>query len=149
VVAARLGSRTGKTLTGVAAAGELVADKLPGVPSRLGPPGLVPRVALGATSAAATARRDGSDPAVAGLVGLAAAVAGAVLGSRWRAVAQRRLGTDLPGALIEDAATALLAYVGTRRPRTAPGDADGSPAEPSTDGRATVTGASPAERSGT
>jgi uncharacterized membrane protein len=117
-VASRLGGRTGTVLSGLAAAGELVADKLPATPSRLNPTGLAPRAALGATSAAALARRDGDDPVLAGLVGLAAATAAAVLGVRWRAAAQRRWGTDRPGALLEDAAAAILAYAGARRRST-------------------------------
>lgn len=115
-VASRLGSRTGGALTGLAAAGELVADKLPAVPSRLAPLGLAPRVALGATSAAAVARRDGHDPALPGLVGAASAVGAAVLGVRLRAAAERRFGSDKPGALAEDAVAALLGWLGARRP---------------------------------
>jgi uncharacterized membrane protein len=117
-VASRLGGRAGTVLSSLAAAGELVADKLPATPSRLASGGLVPRAALGATSAAALARRDGDDPAVAGVIGLAAATAAAVLGVRWRAAAHRRFGTDRPGALMEDGAAALLAYAGTRKRNT-------------------------------
>jgi uncharacterized membrane protein len=118
-VASQLGGRTASTLTALAAAGELVADKLPGVPSRLAPVGLVPRIALGATSATAVARRDGHDSALPGLVGAAAAAGTAVLGVRLRAAAQRRLGTDRPGALTEDALAALLGWLGARRPAAA------------------------------
>jgi uncharacterized membrane protein len=119
-VASRLGGRTGGALTGLAAAGELVADKLPGVPSRLGLPGLAPRVATGATSAAAVARRDGHDPALPGLVGAAAAVAAAVLGVRLRAAAARRFGSDRPGAVAEDVLAGLLGWLGARRPADSP-----------------------------
>jgi uncharacterized membrane protein len=108
-----LGART--ALSSLAAAGELVADQLPTTPSRLNPAGLVPRAALGATSAAALARRGGHDSALAGLVAVGAAIGAAVLGVRWRAAAQRRWGSDRPGALMEDAAAALLAYAGARR----------------------------------
>jgi uncharacterized membrane protein len=118
-VASRLGGRTGGTLSTLAAAGELVADKLPGVPSRLAPQGLVPRAALGATSAAAVAERDGHDPTLPGLVGAAAAVGTAVLGVRLRAAAQRRFGSDRPGAVAEDVLAALLGWLGARRPAAA------------------------------
>jgi uncharacterized membrane protein len=118
-IASRLGGRTGTALSSLAAVGELVADQLPTTPSRLNAAGLVPRAALGATSAAALARRDGRDSALAGLVGLGAAIGAAVLGVRWRAAAQRRWGSDRPGALLEDAAAALLAYSGARRTNAA------------------------------
>ncbi|HYH30389.1 MAG TPA: hypothetical protein VD903_08390 [Pseudonocardia sp.] len=118
-VASRLGGRAGSALAVVAAAGELVADKTPGVPSRIAPPGLVPRIALGATSASAVARRDGHDNALPGLIGAASAVGAAVLGVRLRAVAARRFGTDKPGALAEDALAALLGWLGARRPAAA------------------------------
>ncbi|MHA6618181.1 DUF4126 family protein [Pseudonocardia sp. DLS-67] len=115
-VASRLGGRTGSALSSVAAAAELVADKLPGVPSRLAPLGLIPRAALGATCAAAVAGRDGHDPTLPGLVGAAAAVGAAVLGVRLRAAARARFGTDRPGALAEDVLAALLGRLGARRP---------------------------------
>ena len=88
-VASGLGSTTGTTVSGVLALGELVADKLPFVPSRLGAPALGGRVLLGGTSAAAEARRDGHDPVLPALVGAAVAVGAAVLGSRLRGVAAR------------------------------------------------------------
>jgi uncharacterized membrane protein len=118
-VASRLGGRTGTTLSSLAAAGELVADKLPGVPSRLAPLGLVPRAAAGATSAAAVARRDGHDATLPGLVGAAAAIGTAVLGVRLRAAAKQRFGSDRPGAVAEDVLAALLGWLGARRPTPA------------------------------
>jgi len=119
-VASRLGGRTGTAATTVAAAAELVADKLPGTPSRLAPPALVSRLALSATSAAAMAHRDRADATLPTLVGLASAVATSVLGSRMRASAARRFGSDKPGAFAEDAAAVLLGWLGARR---APKDA--------------------------
>ncbi|WP_345378280.1 hypothetical protein [Pseudonocardia yuanmonensis] len=113
--AARIGSRPGTTVAGLLAAGEAVVDKLPMVPSRLGAPGLVPRLALGSTSAATMARRDGEDPALPALVGMAGAAGAAVLGVRARAAAARRLGSDRPGAVAEDVLAAALAWFGARR----------------------------------
>jgi uncharacterized membrane protein len=118
-VASRLGGRTGSALSSLAAAGELVADKLPGVPSRLAPLGLIPRAAAGATSAAAVARRDGHDPTLPGLIGAAGAIGTAVLGVRLRAAAQRRFGSDRPGAVAEDLLAAVLGFLGARRPAAA------------------------------
>lgn len=117
-VAGRLGGRAGTTLSGLLAAGEAAADKHPAVPSRLAAPGLAPRLALGATSAAAMARRDGEDPALPGLVGLAGAAGSAVLGARARAAAARRFGSDRPGAIAEDVLAAALAWFGARRRRS-------------------------------
>jgi uncharacterized membrane protein len=98
------------------ALGEVVVDKLPFAPPRTQPAGLAPRAAFGAAAAATAARRDSGTPAPAAVVGLLAAVAAAFLGVQWRAAAQRRLGSDLPGALAEDALAALLGRLGTRRP---------------------------------
>lgn len=117
VVASRLGSRTGTAVTALLAAGELVADKLPATPSRLSPPAVLPRAVLGAASAAAMAARDGHDAALPALVGLAGAAGASVVGMRLRATAARRFGSDLPGALVEDALTALLGWLGARRRR--------------------------------
>lgn len=113
--AGRLGGRTGTALSTLLAAGEAVADKLPSTPSRTEPPGLLPRAALGATSAAAVAGRDGDDATLAGVVGLLAALGAAALGTRARGAAARRFGSDLPGALTEDALAALLGWLGARR----------------------------------
>jgi uncharacterized membrane protein len=114
-VASRLGGRVGTVVSGLAAAGELVADKLPATPSRLAPQGLLPRAVLGATSAAAMARRDQYDTTLPALVGLASAGAAALLGVRLRAAAARRFGSDKPGAFAEDALATLLGWLGSRR----------------------------------
>ena len=114
-VAGRVGGRGAGVLAGVLAAGEAVADKLPSTPSRTAPPGLLPRAALGAGSAAAVARRDGDAATHAGVVGLGAALGAAVLGVRTRAAAARRFGSDLPGAVAEDVLAALLGWLGARR----------------------------------
>jgi uncharacterized membrane protein len=95
-------------LLAVAATGELVGDKLPKTPSRLEPGGIGARVVLGGTAAAALAYRGGGAPsrgelAQAIALGVGAAIAGTFGGARWRAIAAKRFGRDLPGALIEDA----------------------------------------------
>lgn len=113
--AGRIGGRGAGVLAGLLATGEAVADKLPSTPSRTAPPGLLPRAALGAGSAAAVARRDGDDATLAGVVGLGAALGASVLGVRARAEAARRFGSDLPGAVAEDALAALLGWLGARR----------------------------------
>jgi uncharacterized membrane protein len=49
------------------------------------------------------------------VVGLVAAVATAFLAVRARAAAAERFGSDRPGAVVEDALAALLAWLGARR----------------------------------
>jgi uncharacterized membrane protein len=115
VIASRAGSRPGHVATPLAAVAELTADKLPSTPSRLGARGLIPRIALAATAAAGMAIRDGERPEPAAAVAAVAALAGAALGVRFRALAARRLGSDLPGAFAEDALAGTLAWLGGRR----------------------------------
>jgi uncharacterized membrane protein len=118
-IASVLGSRPGTVASGVLAAGELVADKLPFVPSRLSPPALGPRALLGGSSAAAVAQRDGHDPVLPALVAAASALGAALLGVRLRAVAAERFGSDKPGAFLEDGLAAALGWLGARRPAAA------------------------------
>lgn len=115
-LASGFGSTPGTATSGVLALGELVADKLPFVPSRLSTPALTGRVVLGGTAAVAEARRDGYDPLVPAIVGAASAVGSAVLLSRLRGVAADRFGSDVPGAFLEDGIAALLGWLGARRP---------------------------------
>ena len=86
--------------------GELVTDKLPGVPSRLSAPQLVGRLVAGGTGAAALAGVDGRRGGavlVAGAVGVLAAFAGSVLGASWRQWAAGAKVPDVAAALGEDA----------------------------------------------
>ncbi|MBW8482253.1 hypothetical protein [Actinomadura parmotrematis] len=96
------------------ASAELGVDKQPGVPSRLAPQGLSPRLALAAVTGGAAARRDGVPGTAPALAAALAAAAAAVAGHRLRAVAAQRFGSDLPGALAEDAVAAALAWTGAR-----------------------------------
>ena len=79
-----------KGLVTLAAAQELVMDKLPQAPSRLGVMGLGARVAAGTT------------------------VTAAWLGATWRRLAARRFGTDYVGAGAEDLLATSLAWTATR-----------------------------------
>jgi uncharacterized membrane protein len=104
-------------LTGLAGAVELTGDKLPRAPSRLAPPGLSARLAGGVTAGVLVARRYGATGMavpLAGLLGLAGAVAGALVGMRWRSLAARRLGSDWPGAVAEDIAWLAVAGYAVR-----------------------------------
>ncbi|MDQ1740137.1 MAG: hypothetical protein QOE53_1789 [Pseudonocardiales bacterium] len=113
-----LGSRWTRRLTGTAAAGEFVGDKLPQTPSRLQPEGLAPRLVLGALTGAVLSHREGGNrnrALLAGALGLLGATAGSRMGVSWRQLASRRFGRDLPGALIEDAWCAAAARYASRR----------------------------------
>lgn len=109
-----IGNPWTKRVIALAAAGELVGDKLPATPSRLTPMAFMPRLAFGAASAAGLGRRLGEPTLVAAALGALGAATGSWLGARWRAVASTRLGSDLPGALIEDGATLGLAALAVR-----------------------------------
>jgi uncharacterized membrane protein len=108
-----------RPLTLLAMTGELIGDKLPKTPSRLSPPGLFARVGAGVLagfSLADRAHEPGPDTVRAAMVGAAAALGGSYAGYCWRTFAARRLFSgDLPGALIEDAASIALAYLATAR----------------------------------
>ena len=113
-----LGRPRVKGLVALAAAQELVMDKLPQTPSRLGPIGLGARVTTAAAVGTVAARREPepSGAAVAGAVAVAVVttVAAAWLGATWRRVAARRFGTDYAGAGAEDLLAVLLAWTATR-----------------------------------
>jgi uncharacterized membrane protein len=113
-----------KAVAGLAAMGEISADKLPIAPSRLKPPGLASRLAGAAAAGVVIAYRtpgDGSfDPRPAQVAGcvaasVGAAVATAWLGTRWRSWAASRFGHDWIGAVMEDATAITLATAAARQ----------------------------------
>jgi uncharacterized membrane protein len=122
-----LAKRWVKGVVGVAAAAELVTDKLPQTPSRQSPPVLIPRIVAAAGTGVVLARREAhhtgwhrpSQQSQAGSVVVSAAVAAVTclasswLGPQWRQWAATRFGSDYVGAGIEDASTIALAYVGS------------------------------------
>lgn len=94
----------------VAAIGELVADKLPTTPSRKIPLQFGTRIISGALCGACIGASD--DSLIAGLIaGIIGAVLGTYGGSAARAKLAAMFGKDLPGALIEDVVTIVLALV--------------------------------------
>jgi hypothetical protein len=118
--AALLARPAGRAVPLLMAVGEAGVDKTGFVPPRDSTQALAPRVALAAASAEVMTRRDQREGGPAALVAAATAVGSALGGMRLREEARRAFGSDLPGALIEDGATALLAWVGTRRPARIP-----------------------------
>ncbi|HSJ15622.1 MAG TPA: DUF4126 family protein [Longimicrobiales bacterium] len=106
-----LGSEHAREITGAMAAGELLADKHPDMPSRLEAPALIGRAVAGAVAAAALVPRRASTQVVVGhaLIGAGAAMLSTYLSYHLRRSAVQ--GTHAPDrviALIEDA----LTYVG-------------------------------------
>jgi uncharacterized membrane protein len=113
-----VGSPWTRRLAGTATAGELIGDKLPQIPSRLQPEGLLPRLVLGTATGAILSHREGANrnrTLLAGVLGLAGAAAGSRLGVSWRQLASKRFGKDLPGALIEDLCWLAAAHYASRR----------------------------------
>jgi uncharacterized membrane protein len=94
-----------------AAAGELIADKLPNTPSRLEPAGIVGRLVLGALAASlyAQTRRAPWPPAAA--IGAASAIAAAKIGHDLRAQLATRV-PDPAVAVVEDTVALGLATEG-------------------------------------
>jgi uncharacterized membrane protein len=97
-----------------AAAGELVADKLPSTPSRLEPPGLVARLVMGGLAAGLFARTRQAPWAPAAALGASSAAVSAKVGHDVRA----RLANYAPDpaiAVVEDALALALATTGASR----------------------------------
>jgi uncharacterized membrane protein len=133
-----------KGLVTLAAVQELVMDKLPQAPSRLGVIGLGGRVTTAAAVGTVAARRgpgpaavkpetpgthtqsadaelvatsgpaSGAVVAAAVTTAVSAAMGAAWLGAAWRKVAAERFGTDYAGAGIEDVVAMSLAWLATR-----------------------------------
>ncbi len=82
--------------------GELVNDKLPRTPSRLGPPGFITRIVASALCGLAIGLSGNGM-----IIGLVAGIVGGVLGTfggaKARSLIARTFGRDLPAALLEDA----------------------------------------------
>lgn len=96
----------GRVIAQVAAAGEMVGDKLPMTPSRIAPQPLGGRIAFGAFAGAALGSEYRSRAAIAlgAVLGGASAVAGSYGGYHARSAVTSRYGLpDLPVALAEDA----------------------------------------------
>jgi uncharacterized membrane protein len=114
-----LRTRAGRAGNALAVAGELVADKLPQTPSRLRPPVLGGRLAVGAlVGALAAERRDLTATGLSAAAGVLGAAAGSWAGARARTTLPERTGTpDLPWALTGDAAAVGLAVALRGRPQ--------------------------------
>lgn len=100
---------------GLAAAGEVVADKSPIIPSRLKPGPLVGRLLLGALTGASVCRDAHRSPVVGAALGAAAAGGGAAAGYYARAALGRATGLPDPvWGVGEDAITLGLGLLALR-----------------------------------
>jgi uncharacterized membrane protein len=99
----------------LSAAGEMIVDKLPFVPSRLNPGPIAGRLMFGAASAAVLSRRAGT-PIVAGVAtGAVGALAGSYAGYHARAWLGKTTGMPDPiWAVVEDGAAVLIGMAATR-----------------------------------
>lgn len=110
----------GRALTTLAAAGELVGDKLPRTPSRLAPPVFAARLVVGAAvGAAVTDTGAGTSPGAGRVLGAVAGAAGAAawswLGATGRGALPARTGTpDWFWAGVEDAGAVALGAAAVR-----------------------------------
>jgi uncharacterized membrane protein len=102
-----------KRLLVVAAAGELVVDKLPMTPSRLAPPGLAARLVLGALAAGLFAQTRQVPWLAAAAIGASSAALAAKVGHDVRAGLARRV-PDPAVAVVEDGLGLGLAAAGCR-----------------------------------
>lgn len=98
----------------VAAAGELIADKLPATPSRLAPPGIAGRLLLGALAAGLFAETQRAPWRPAAAIGASSAAVAAKLGHDLRARLARHA-PDPAVAVAEDALALGAAVAGASR----------------------------------
>ena len=100
-----------RRLLRVAAAGELIADKLLATPSRLAPPGIASRLLLGALAAGLFAETQRAPWRPAAAIGATSAALAAKLGHDLRARLARHA-PDPAVAVVEDAVAVGLAAAG-------------------------------------
>lgn len=93
-------------------AGEVIADKLPGIPSRIAPGPLAGRLVSGMAVGGVVCHAAGKSPLVGGLLGGAAALAGSYGGYYGRKALGTRL--HLPDPVVALAEDALAAGLGRR-----------------------------------
>ena len=98
-----IGSVPSVVIFTILAIGELIADKLPIIPNRTSPPGLIGRVVTGGLTGACVAAGGGQGVLPGALVGAVGGVVGAFGGYQARTRLVKALGTrDIYIALLED-----------------------------------------------
>jgi uncharacterized membrane protein len=101
------GSPEARSFASAMALAEMAGDKMPFAPDRRILPSVAVRLALGAVGGVALAGR-GASPVTAGLIGMAGAIAGTLIGRKARG-GTTRSASDWGRALTEDAVAAGLA----------------------------------------
>ncbi|HSK91701.1 MAG TPA: hypothetical protein VK875_10340 [Euzebyales bacterium] len=110
-----LARRSSVPLTAMAAAGEMVGDKLARTPSRLEEGPFLGRLALGAAAGSGVASAFGGSRVTGAVLGAAGAALGSVAGNRAREAAVRRTGVaDHVWGLVEDGLAITLGLLATR-----------------------------------
>ncbi len=105
-----VGSMPAVAIATLLAALELVADKLPGIPRRTSPPGLIARVLSGGFTGMCVADSGGQGILLGAALGAVGGVAGSFAGYSARIGSVKALGTrDIYVALVED----LIAVAGS------------------------------------
>jgi uncharacterized membrane protein len=107
-----LGSPNVTAVLGVLAVGEIVADKMPWMPNRTDPLGLIARAGSGALVGATICRAKGRSTVAGALFGATAAIAAAFAGYHLRRAATRELG--LPDAFVAVLEDTVAVRGGTR-----------------------------------
>jgi uncharacterized membrane protein len=103
-------------LAAVAAAGEVVADKLPFTPPRTDPPGLIARIVSGTLCGLALAARYDASKSIGAVCGAAGALLSTFAGYTVRRQLTVEFGwPDLPVALAEDALAFTMARTANAR----------------------------------
>lgn len=104
-----LAAPAARLVLGAAAVGELVADKLPGTPSRLEPRSLVVRAVFGAVGGGVLMHRSRKPALLGAVVGALSAVAGAAIGYHARRELVYRGVPDAAVAVVEDLVAVAVA----------------------------------------
>ena len=105
-----LASQTASKVLGLLAVGEMIADKLPGIPDRTSTPSLAARAASGAFSGAAIFNSRKKNMGIGAAVGALAAVASAFAFYHLRRTAGREL--NVPDAVVAVTEDALVVGAG-------------------------------------
>ena len=111
-----LRSRGTLVVTGLAAVGEIVGDKLPMVPSRLQTGPFIGRLVIGGLVGAAVGAGAKLNPIICGILGGGGAAAGSYAGASYRKAADDATGVpDVVWALLEDATAIGLGYTALKQ----------------------------------
>jgi uncharacterized membrane protein len=110
-----LRGRAARIGTGLAAVGEVIADKTPYVPSRIEPAPLAGRIAAGGVAGALFAKGNGKSLVPGAILGALASAGGSFAGYAYRTKIGPKTGLPDPlVAIVEDGAALLIATTAVR-----------------------------------